>query len=160
MAFVHSLVKRKVDEKTGWYAPAELDESTDHYLSFVIPVAEGNRIFDEYTCEAVRIGKADKRTVVPCVLTKQGKDAFLLNVNQTQLWFVVRSGRKQVPALPYIGTLKHPDFEFALTEIEPEDPSKLDKLCEDEDTFLIGCDPFLHYSGPIKRTKAREEQTV
>jgi len=160
VAFVHSLVKRKIDDKTGWCAPAELGESTDQYLSFVIPVAEGNHLFDEYTCEAVRIGKPDTRTVVTCVMTKEGKDTFLLNVNTTQLWFVVRSGRKQVPALPYIGKLKHPDFAYALTEIEPEDPSALDKLCEDEDTFLIGCDPLIHYSGPMKLTKAREEQTV
>jgi hypothetical protein len=63
-----------------------------------------------------------------------------------------RSGKLE-RALPYVGRLKHQDFACALAEIEPEDSAKLDLLCEDKQTFLIGCDPFSHYSGLSKSTR-------
>jgi len=159
MPFVHSLVKIKGDKKKGWCAPAELGESAPHYVSFVIPLAEKNRLFDKYTCEAVRIDKPDVRTLVRCDMTKQGGDSFLLNVNDTQLWFFVRPSKKHEGTLHYIGKLDHPDFAYPLTEIEPEEPARLDELCEDRATFLIGCDPFTHYAGLAKLTKVRDKKT-
>ena len=153
MPFVHSLVKTKIDGQTGWFAPVELAELTAHYVSFVIPMADKNRAFDQYTCEAIRLEKSEGRTVIPCELTKTGTDTFQLKFGDTRFWFVVRAAAKHQHALPYVGSLKHADFQYALMEIEAEDPSKLDQLCETEGAFLIGCDPFLHYAG-LKKAEA------
>ena len=55
--------------------------------------------------------------------------------------------------MPYVGRLRHKDFACPMTEIEPEEPEKLDKLYENQDTFVIGCEPFAHYSGIKKLEK-------
>lgn len=154
MQFVHSLVKTKTHDKLGWCAPAELGGSVPHYISFVIPLDERKLPFDRYVCEAIKIDKPESRTVVPCDMAKHGADSFVLRINGTELWFVLRPSRKLERALPYVGSLKHPDFASALAEIEPDEPAKLDLLCEDKHTFLIGCDPFTHYSGLTKAAKA------
>jgi hypothetical protein len=46
-----------------------------------------------------------------------------------------------------MGCLEHLDFSSLLAEIESEDPSRLDQLCESEDIIVVGCDPFTRYSG-------------
>jgi hypothetical protein len=147
MHFVHSLVKIRDDDKLGWYAPAELGDSTPHYISFVIPVDDSNALFEEYACEAVKIEKEGNRSVAHYEMTRSGKDAFVLKLKDARFWFVVRPAPNQERALRYVGKLEHPDFVLPLTEIEPEKPALLDKLCQDEDTFLIGCEPFTHYAG-------------
>jgi hypothetical protein len=40
MAFVHSLVRAKVNGKRGWCAPVELGETAPHYISLVVPLDE------------------------------------------------------------------------------------------------------------------------
>lgn len=56
--------------------------------------------------------------------------------------------------MPYVGNLGHEDFRYSFMEIEPEEPDVLDRLYDEEDTFIIGCEPFTHYSG-IKRLEKR-----
>ena len=84
-------------------------------------------------------------------LSPKGEDSFLLRLEGKDYWFVAKPVLKADHRLPYIGKLQHPDFRFLFTEIEPEEPDKLDDLCDREHTFIIGCDPFTHYSGIRKR---------
>ena len=53
--------------------------------------------------------------------------------------FFVKPAVKSARRLPYVGTLKHPDFQFLFTEIEAEDPAALDDLCDKHHTFVMGC---------------------
>jgi hypothetical protein len=142
MRFVHSLVKTKNAEKVGWCAPIELGESAPHYVSFVIPVDDG--MDDRYICEILR---GDQRNLVAHEMIREGKDSFFLAIGEMRLWFTVRPSSKKGRRLPYVGALKHADFTSLFTEIEPEEPSRLDRLCEDENVIIVGCDPFTHYSG-------------
>src|SRR5262249_13386810 len=139
--FVHSLVKTQKGEKVGWCAPIELGESAPHYISFVIPVDE--EMDDRYACE-VRGG--DQRMIVAHEMIRTGKDSFFLDIGDARLWFTVRPASTKGPRLPYVGQLKHADFTSWFAEIEPEDVSRLDRLCDDENLIVIGCDPFNHYS--------------
>jgi hypothetical protein len=147
MRFVHSLVKVEHDGKRGWLAPVELGEAAPHYVSFAIPF--DNRPDDKYTCEAVRIRK-DERVIEPLPMIREGNDSFFLAVDDVEVWYVVRSGTKEDRQLPYLGKLKHPDFDLLFGEIEPEDPSVLDRLLLENGVSILGCDPFRHYSGAKK----------
>ena len=71
----------------------------------------------------------------------------MLHIDGKEFWFRVKPTAKSAGRLPYVGTLEHSDFDFLFTEIEPEEPAALDELCEKDRTFLMGCDPFAHYSG-------------
>ena len=152
MPFVHSLARSTKADKQGWCAPVELGESAPHYISFVIPVDEKGAFFGTYLCEAVTTRNKEKRLTLH-ELSAQGEDSFLLRVDGKDLWFVVKPVLKAVRRLPYVGKLKHPDFRFLFTEIEPAELDKLDDLCDREHTFIMGCDPFTHYSGIKKRTQ-------
>ena len=144
MRFVHSLVKTKRGDQIGWCAPVELGEAAPHSISFVIPIDDGAD--DRYTCEVVK-GDGDQRIVIHHELIKEGRDSFFLGIGEAGLWFAVRAASKREPRLPYVGKLKHPDFTSPFAEIEPEEPSRLDRLCEDNGMIIIGCDPFTRYSG-------------
>lgn len=134
--FVHTLVKASRRDELGWRTPGELGESTPHYVSFVVPVQSDGRLAEDYACEVVKFGKQG-RTIEKYDLVKGGKSTFKLELPKGfTLWFTIRSDR-----LPYIGTLKHKDFTHVLAEIEPEEPSDLDRLCEEAGIFIIGCDP-------------------
>lgn len=134
--FVHSLVKASRRDAIGWRTPAELGEATPHYVSFVVPVGSDGRLADAYACEVVKLGKQE-RTIEKYKLTRGGKSTFKLELPKGfAIWFTIRSDR-----LPYIGTLKHSDFDHELAEIEPEEPSQLDRLCQETGMFVIGCDP-------------------
>jgi hypothetical protein len=146
MPFVHSLVRSKKGDAQGWYAPVELGEAAPHYISFVVPVDERGAFFSIYSCEAVT-ARNKKKIITLHELSAQGNESFLLRVEGKDLWFVVKPASKPARQLPYIGKLKHPDFRFHFTEIEPEDSDKLDDLCDNEHTFIMGWDPFSHYSG-------------
>lgn len=146
MAFVHSLVRTEANGKIGWCAPVELGESAPHYVSFIIPVNNRREFFPEYACETiVAVGHDKQRVLHP--LLPQGKDSFLLRLGGTEVWFTIRPIAKAERCLPYLGTLQHPDFAFLLTEIEAEDHKILDKLYDEQNTYVIGCDPFSHYAG-------------
>jgi hypothetical protein len=147
MRFVHSLVRIKNGAKAGWCTPVELGEAAPHYISFVIPVDDGAD--DSYACEVVRID-GDEREVVVYKLVKEGRDSFLLRVDKAELWFTVRPVSQKERRLPYVGKLKHADFASLFTEIEPEEPSALDRLYEDEGVLVVGCDPVTHYLGRTK----------
>jgi hypothetical protein len=145
MPFVHSLVRSTHADKPGWCAPVELGEAAPHYISFVLPVDENGAFFASYSCEAVTIRKA-KKNITLHELSAKGSDSFLLQIDGKDYWFVkaaLKAGRR----LPYVGKLKHPDFRFLFTEIEPEEPDQLDDLCDREHIFIIGCDAFTHYAG-------------
>jgi hypothetical protein len=144
MRFVHSLAKVEDGERIGWCAPLELGEAAPHYIGFVVPVED--RAADLYFCEVVRISRGG-RVIDTHEIVREGKDAFLLNVGAMRLWFTARPSSSREGPLPYVGRLKHPDFSCLLAEIEPEDPSRLDQLCESEDIIVVGCDPFTRYSG-------------
>ena len=112
-----------------------------------------DRADDRYLCEVVRITESG-RIVNAHEMVKEGKDSFLLRLGELGLWFTARASSRNGGRLPYVGRLVHPDFSSLLTEIEPEDPSRLDQLCETEDIIVVGCDPFTRYSGietPVQR---------
>lgn len=154
MAFVHSLVRTEVNRKAGWCAPAELREAAPHYISFVVPVDDKHGFFDEYICETITAEDGNQRIEFH-ELVHKGEDSFVLCLGQLELWFTVRPVPKAEHRLPYLGKLQHADFAFLFTEIEPEDPEKLDRLYEEKGTFVIGCEPFAHYSGMKKLAKRR-----
>jgi len=145
MAFVHSLVKTQINGKTGWCAPVELGEAAPHYVSFVIPLVDKRSFFNEYICETITTEEGETR-VESHQLIKRGEDSFALRLGKIELWFNLRPSPKDEHRLPYVGKLGHEDFQYLLMEIEPEDPDTLDKLYDDKDTFIIGCEPFTHYS--------------
>jgi hypothetical protein len=149
MAFVHSLVRTEAHGKPGWCAPVELGEAAPHYINFVIPVDGKGGFFKEYTCESI-VAKGGDRWIESHEFVRSGEDSFQLRHGKLELWFTVRPVPKVEHRLPYFGKLRHPDFEYLFTEIEPDDPDKLDNLYEEEGIFIIGCEPFAHYSG-IKR---------
>jgi hypothetical protein len=151
MRFVHSLAKVEDGERIGWCAPVELGESAPHYIGLVVPMEA--RADDRYICEVVRI-TCGGRVIDTLEIVREGEDAFLLNVGQTRLWFTARPSSSGGGPLPYVGCLEHPDFSSLFAEIEPEDPSRLDQLCESEDIIVVGCDPFTRYSG-IERLMQR-----
>ena len=144
MRFVHSFVKTHHSERTGWRTPMELGEDSPHSIAFVLP-ANGEPD-DIYLCELVKLHQ-NRSEIVSAELVKEGNDSFLLSIGRTKLWFTVRPVSMKDRLLPYVGTLKHPDFEFPFLEIEPEDQALLDRLCEDEGLIIIGCDPETHYLG-------------
>src|SRR5487761_1615859 len=146
MAFVHSLVRTEANGKMGWCAPVEMGEAAPHYISFVVPVDDKGGFFPEYTCETIVSENGEKR-IEPHELMRQGSDSFLLRLGRRELWFTVRPVPKAERRLPYVGKLQHADFSLLLTEIEPERHAKLDELYEERNTFIIGCEPFVHYSG-------------
>ena len=146
MHFVHSLVRVTKADKQGWCAPVELGEASPHYIGFVLPIDEKGDFFSLYSCEAVTTRNKEKEISLH-ELSAKGKESFLLRVGGKDFWFVIKPTSKASRRLPYVGKLKHADFQFFFTEIEPEEPEKLDELCDREHTFIMGCDPFTHYSG-------------
>ncbi len=146
MAFLHSLVKTQGNRTKGWCAPAELGEAAPHYVSFVIPVDEKGCFFHTYSCETITTIERTKR-IDSHDLVRHGKESFVLRLDEREVWFAIRPVPRDDRRLPYVGKLKHADFQYSFAEIEPADPDKLDKLYEDEDTFIIGCEPFSHYAG-------------
>jgi hypothetical protein len=152
MAFLHSLVRTEVGGKAGWCAPVELGEAAPHYINFVIPVDSKRGFFQEYICETIVAQDGDRR-IEPHEIVRQGEDSFLLRHSKIDLWFTVRPVPKEERRLPYLGKLRHADFEHLFTEIEPEDPFALDNLYEEEGIFIIGCEPFIRYSGVKKLAK-------
>ena len=153
MAFLHSLVKTEVKGKTGWCAPVELGEAAPHYVSFVIPLDDRGSFFHVYTCETITAEEGAKR-IESHELVRRGVDSFVLRLGKVELWFNVRTVPKEDRRLPYLGKLSHPDFSSRFMEIEPEEPERLDRLFEEGNTFVIGCEPFTHYSG-IRRLGRR-----
>jgi hypothetical protein len=146
MAFVHSLVKTEVSGKRGWCAPVELGEAAPHYISFVIPLDDKGGFFPEYTCETITTEDGFKK-IDPHEFVRRAADSFLLRFATFDVWFVVRTVPKEDRRLPYIGKLAHSDFAFRFTEVEPEEPERLDRLYDEANTYIIGCEPFAHYSG-------------
>jgi hypothetical protein len=146
MAFVHSLIRTEAAGKTGWRAPLEIGEAAPHYVSFMVPIDTRGRFLQGYTCETVITEAGTKRTEAH-QLVRHGKDTFLLRIDKTDLWFVVWPVRKDERRLPYVGKLEHPDFALRFTEIEPEKPELLDKLYDERNICVIGCEPFTHYVG-------------
>jgi hypothetical protein len=146
MPFVHSLVKSETNGQRGWCAPAELGEAAPHYVSFTVPVDEQGRFFGEYVCETVT-AEGDRRRIESHRLVQQGPDSFVLRIGDRDFWFVVRTVPREDRRLPYVGRLRHPDFARSFAELEPVDLERLDSLFQEADTFVIGCEPFEHYSG-------------
>ena len=144
MRFVHSLVKTRENGRIGWCAPVELGEAAPHYISFVIPLDDGTG--ERYTCEVIRMD-GDGKLVVAHEMVKAGRDSFVLPVGDVRLWFTIGPSSKDGRRLPYVGRLKHADFTCLFTEIQPEEPSRLDRLREVENLIVVGCDPFTRYSG-------------
>jgi hypothetical protein len=144
MRFVHSLARTQDGKKKGWCAPIELGEDAPHYVSFVVPV--GAKPDDLYICELVRASE-NQREIIPLELIKEGNDSFFLAFDGVVVWFIVRPVSRHDRRLPYIGKLKHPDFELPFMEIEPESPTALDQIFLEQGVGVLGCDPFTHYAG-------------
>jgi hypothetical protein len=153
MAFVHSLVKTEVNGKRGWCAPVEVGEAAPHYISFVIPLDDKGDFFPEYICETITTDGAKRIDAHEVV--RRGEDSFVLRLGKLELWFTVRTVPKKDRRLPYIGKLGHSDFAFLFMEIEPEEHERLDRLYDEGNTFVIGCEPFTHYSGIRRLAKHR-----
>jgi hypothetical protein len=145
--FVHSLVRTTTNQRLGWCAPWEMGEAAPQSIGFVIPVDEKGGLRNSYACETVKGLGSDERATVSRSLVKVGGDSFRLKLDEGDIWFTARSSPKKNRLLPYLGKLKHPDFDSLLIEIEPERQAALDRLCEETGEFVIGCDPFLHYEG-------------
>ena len=144
--YMHSFVKLAGSSPAGWYAPVELGDDAPHYISFAIPVGSDGRFGDAYTCEVVSI-RGDRRSVEPYSLVKVGQDSFVLELPAGfKLWFTTSATVKGA-RLPYVGKLKHQDFDHDFIEIEPENQTAMDRLCDEHGLFVIGCDPIQHYSG-------------
>jgi hypothetical protein len=143
MRFVHSLAKTQDAKRIGWCSPIELGEAAPHYISFALPI--NGRADQRYLCEAVQL-RDESRVVTAHEMTREDDDSFVLNVGDVKLWFTIRPSKDAGPLL-YIGRLEHPDFSYFLTEIEPEEPSELDRLCEEKYLIVVGCDPFTPYAG-------------
>jgi hypothetical protein len=133
----------------------ELGEAAPHYVSFVIPLVDKRSFFNEYVCETITTKEGETR-VEPHQLIKRGEDSFALRLGKIELWFNLRRSSKDERRLPYVGKLGHEDFQYLFMEIEPENPETLDKLYDDEDTFVIGCEPFTHYSKMNEPAKKRQ----
>jgi len=131
-----------------------MGEGAPHYVSFVIPVDDQRGFFPEYICETIT-AEDDEKRIASHRLVAQGEDSFLLRLGKREFWFNVRPGPKAERHGRYLGRLQHADFALLLTEIEPEDLDQLDMLYEEENTFVIGCEPFAHYSGIKIATKKR-----
>lgn len=155
MAFVHSLVKVEARGKRGWCAPVELGEATPHYISFVIPLDDRGALLNEYTCETITTDEGGTKSIYAHELVRRGEMSFVLRLGQLDLWFIVRTVPKEDRRLPYIGKLEHADFAAPFTEIEPEQPERLDRLYDEGDMFVIGCEPFSHYSGIRKPARRK-----
>ncbi len=151
MAFVHSLVKAEINKKLGWCAPVELGEAAPHYVSFALPLDDAGSFFNEYICETIITENGAKR-IDTHEFVRRGKDSFVLRLHNLDLWFVLRAASRD-QRLPYVGKLGHADFRFLLTEIVAEDLERLNELYDEANTFIIGCDPFAHYSGIRKLRK-------
>lgn len=153
MPFVHSLVRAEIDNKAGWCAPVELGEAAPHYVSFVIPVDESREFFKRYTCETIVVMGEERRREAQELLY-QGQNSFVLRFDGNEVWFAVRPVSKTERRLLYVGSLGHADFERLLTEIEPEELALLDRIFDEKNTFVIGCDPFSHYAGIERLTNS------
>lgn len=155
--FVHSLVRSRYKGRHGWRAPVELGDATPHYISYVIPLDDRGELGDEYTCEVVVIA-GEGRMLQSRNLVRTGIDTFLLGISpDSKLWFHVRPIHKNAGKLPYVGTLHHDDFNLRFIEIEPDDVSQIDRLCEDQGVFIVGCDPEQHYS-ESRKTPGRSKE--
>jgi len=160
MAYVHSLVKAERNGKRGWCAPVELGEATPHYVSFVVPLDDNGDFFREYICETVTAENGTKQTAAS-KLIRQGDGSFVLRLHGLDVWFTVRTVPKEDRRLPYVGKLEHADFASLFVEIEPEEPKKLDRLFDERSVFVIGCEPFTHYSNGGQSTdRARDPASV
>ncbi len=146
MPHVHCLVPSLIAGKKGWCAPAELGEQSPHYVCFVVPVDDKGDFHERYACEVVTVGPVG-RTIGALELAFEGKDRFFLQVKSAKFWFHVKPPTKPLRRHPYVGELRHDDFRQLLVEIEPDDPTKLDQLFDEQHTFVIGCDAFSHYVG-------------
>lgn len=153
MAFVHSLVRAEGSDKPGWCAPVELGEAAPHYVSFVVPIDENREFLSRYTCETVLVAGEEKRRQTHELLFR-GQGSFVLPLGGNEIWFALRPVANRERRLPYVGKLIHADFERLLTEIEPEEPRLLDRLYDEQNTFVIGCEPFSHYAGIERLTKS------
>ncbi len=147
MAFLHSLVRAEPKRKKGWWAPVELGDAAPHYVSFVLPLDEDGVFFREYTCETVTVKKDGSKKIDTHTLVRQGDDSFVLHLAAHDLWFTVRAVPTKDRRLSYVGNLGHDDFASLFVEVEPENPKELDRLYDERKTFIIGCEPFAHYSG-------------
>jgi hypothetical protein len=146
MPFVHTLVRSPKSDRMGWCAPVDLGEESPHYVSFVVPVDGRGRFFDAYSCEVVTIHDG-RKSIATHEFSSEGNDAFLLRLAGREFWFHAKPAVKSQRRLPYVGRLRHPDFGLLFTEIEPERLEELDELCEKGHVFIIGCEPYEHYSG-------------
>src|SRR5438046_2045014 len=109
MPFVHSLVRLPDRDKQGWCAPLELGEDCPHYVSFVVPVDDEGHSCDTYPGETVKFDGQEK-SITSKELFHRGRDSFLLTIDESEFWFVVKPTQKSLRKLPYVGRLKHPDF--------------------------------------------------
>jgi hypothetical protein len=120
----------------------------------VIPLAKLGGFFPKYTCETI-ITENGAKKIEAHELVSRGENSFELRLGKLGLWFTVRPVRKEDRRLPFVGEVGHSDFALPLMEIEPEEPRILDRLHDEESTFVIGCEPFTHYSGIRKLAKHR-----
>ena len=95
-------------------------------------------------------------TITSHRLVVKGPDSFRLQLEDREIWFVVKPGTKSTRPLPYLGKLRHSDFALRFVEIKSEHPEALDALFDQEKAFVIGCDAFTHYRGVKSRDKQNE----
>jgi hypothetical protein len=89
MRYVHSLLRRTLDDALGWCAPWEVDEETPQYVGFAVPLEDGNAT-DRYACEVVTLDHSGRRSVQQYDLVKVGTDSFALDLDDDTVRFHLR----------------------------------------------------------------------
>ncbi|MDM8549322.1 hypothetical protein QUF72_04555 [Desulfobacterales bacterium HSG2] len=143
--YLHSLCRKNVGNGTGWYAPAEIEDS-QQAPGYVIPTDETGSAFGNYLVE-VRVSVPGRMPEwLNCRLIRTGRREFLLSLGDG-----IRFRERQVfpthRTLAYMGRFGHSDFAHPLLEVEPEFPDRTERLFNDRQMIIIGCDPFQHYDG-------------
>lgn len=141
--YLHSLCRKNSGNGTGWYAPAELEDS-QQAPAYVIPADKSGSAFETYLAEVRVSGPMPKR--LNCQMSRIGRREFLLNLADG-IRFRERRVFPTHRTLAYMGRFGHPDFALPLLEIEPESPEQTEHLFNDQQMIIIGCDPFQHYEG-------------
>lgn len=143
--YLHSLCRKNMGNRTGWYAPAELGDS-QQAPGYVIPTDETGSAFGHYLVE-IRVSVPGRMPEwSDCRLIRIGRREFLLGLGDG-IRFRERRVFPTHRTLAYMGKFGHPDFAHPLLEVEPESPDQTERLFNEKGMIIIGCDPFRHYDG-------------
>jgi hypothetical protein len=124
---LHASFDQKI---SGWIRPSEGHHLKQSY--YVVPISNSAKLFDQYEVTYVHQDNPHK-----LLYTKAFRDGNLLGVElpSRQIWFQAHG-----KSFPYLGSLKHPDLELLLIEVDPGLPGRqlLDEILDQEGYVIIG----------------------